>query len=266
MTPDSARFPGIGCEAPVDVALPTFLGIGTFKGATTTLFELLSTHPDIWLDPDKESDFFSLDDRWGKGRSWYEARFEPAGATTAVGEVSPSYAMYPTYAETAARARSLVPEARLVYLVRDPVERICSMYRHLASRGHEDLPFARAVLTRREYLEISRYGEQVTQWLKHFPRDQLLVVATADLAHDPVAVCAKVFAHLGVDPSFVPPDPHRRVHRTEDSPDLRTRAMPPTTLSPALRRWLQRELAPDQARFRELLGDAAPTWDLSEST
>ena len=242
------------------MVLPTFLGIGAFKSATTTLAELLAAHPDVFVDPAKESDFFSLDERWERGVGWYEARFAEASDARVVGEISPSYAVHPTYPDVVARAASVVPDARLVYLVRDPIERIRSMYRHLASRGMEDLPFTRAVLTRLEYLEVSRYGAQVARWMTRYPRSALLVVATEDLALDPAGVCARIFAHIGVDPSFVPPEVDRRVHQTAESPDLAGRSVPDTAVPPALRRWFERQLARDQARFRDLVGDGAPMW------
>src|SRR5437016_1007207 len=108
--------------------MPSFIVIGAQKAGTTSLDSYLRTHPQVAMSSVKETNFFVEERAWGKGRRWYEGLFDAAGTATAVGEASPTYSMFPLFAGVPERMARLLPEARLIYLVRDPIERIRSAY------------------------------------------------------------------------------------------------------------------------------------------
>jgi Sulfotransferase family len=230
------------------VALPDFLVIGAPKAGTTALHGALATHPELHLSPVKEPKFFLCDGgppaaqagpgdahsarEWVWDRARYEALFAAAPPGTLRGESTPFY-LYDRAAQE--RMHRLVPEARLVALLRDPVDRAHSNWMHLWSDGLEpidDLVAACAAEDERvragyapiwHYRRLGRYGEQLAHLLTLFDRRQVHVLRYRDLVDEPVAALAGVLAFLGVDPGgaalpapenvrpFVPPGRRARV-------------------------------------------------------
>src|SRR4051794_28578727 len=113
----------------MNMRLPDFIVIGTTKGGTTSLWRYLSDHPDIFMPTRKELRFFSNNERWRQGVEWYARQFEGAGEHQLVGEASPQYTSWPRYPHVPERMASVVPNAKLIYLVRDPVARTASLWR-----------------------------------------------------------------------------------------------------------------------------------------
>jgi hypothetical protein len=109
---------------------PDFLVLGTQKGGTTTLHHLLRQHPDVFLPSVKEVHFFSL--HYGKGAAWYGEHFRGAQPQQRCGEITPYYLFHP---EAPGRIHQLLPKARLIILLRDPVERLLSQYFHSRRLG-----------------------------------------------------------------------------------------------------------------------------------
>src|SRR5579862_3735318 len=103
--------------------LPNFLVIGSMKSGTSSLYEYLRLHPQVFMAEPQELDFFS-DRRWHRGLRWYEKRFAGGAGAVALGENSPDYTLYPRHSEAPRRAHEAVPDARLVYLIRHPVRRM----------------------------------------------------------------------------------------------------------------------------------------------
>ena len=195
--------------------LPNLLVIGAMKGGTTSLWEYLRQHPQVHMSPTKEIHFFDRDDRWERGRAWYEPHFADATpAHTVVGEATPAYTRFPLHRDVPARAASLVPDAKLVYVLREPVARIRSHYLHHRSLGLETLPFAQAVVEHSTYVDTSRYALQIEQWLRSYEREQLLVITSERLRAEHAATMREVYAFLGVDPDFLPTA--EELHRTEE--------------------------------------------------
>ena len=130
--------------------------IGSMKGGTTSLAEYLGAHPDVFMATPKELDFFS--NHWDCGSELYEQFFDHAGdAVRPRRAASPRYSRAPKYPNVPKRIASLNPDLRLIYILRQPVERIRSMYAHWFAEGHEDRPFEVAVRDRPEYVDASRY-------------------------------------------------------------------------------------------------------------
>lgn len=195
--------------------LPNLLVIGAMKGGTTSLWEYLRQHPQIHMSPTKEIHFFDRDERWARGREWYESFFSGATAAhTVVGEATPAYARFPLFQDVPARAASVVPAARLVYVLREPVARVRSHYLHHRSLGLETLPFAQAVVSHSTYVDTSRYSLQIEQWLRRYPREQLLVITSEQLRREHAATMRRVYGFLGVDAAWQ--STPQELHRTEE--------------------------------------------------
>ena len=219
--------------------LPNFLIIGAQKAGTSSLYRYLQGHPQVFVPDLKEPDFFVEERNWSRGIAWYEALFEGAGDAVAIGEASTSYTMYPMYDGVPARIADLIPRARLVYLVRDPVERMRSDYLHYrnlrpgAQRRlrieREMEPLERALISNPHYLHTSRYALQIEQYLAHFPRDRLLVITSEDLRHRRLETLRRVFEFVGVDP-------HRMPSTVDQEFNVTDQARLPTAWSRALRR------------------------------
>ena len=159
---------------------PTFVVIGAMKAGTVSLSHYLDQHPDVFLGRGGrfgEPNFFVAEQNWPLGRGWYESLFEGAGGAAAIGECSPGYSMAPLFCGVPERMALVVPNARLVYLVRDPIARMQSMYLHQVSAGRERRRPETALLDD-HYLGPSRYGFQLAAFLDHFHRGQVLVIAS----------------------------------------------------------------------------------------
>jgi Sulfotransferase domain len=182
--------------------LPNLLVIGAAKCGTTSLHEYLDEHPDISMSAEKELDFFVPEKRRSDSVEWYESQFD-AGAPVR-GESSPSYTAHPFYPGPPARIRELIPDARMVYLVRDPIERTISHWLHRVSTHAEMPPFEEALESKQgEWIVgLSRYWLQLEQYLAHFPAEQILVVDSDDLRGRRDETLERIFRFVGVDPGF----------------------------------------------------------------
>jgi hypothetical protein len=202
------------------VTLPNFVVIGAMKAGTVSLRNYLDEHPDVFIvrgGPFDEPNFFVAEGNWPRGRDWYESLFDGAEGAVAIGECSPSYTWAHVYRDVPERMAHVVPEARLVYVVRDPIARMRSMYMHQISAGRERRRAEVALLDDR-YLAPSLYGFQLAAFLDHFDRSQLLVIASEVLRDRPREALSAVYDHLGVDPAAVDLDKRQQDHRSIDKP------------------------------------------------
>ena len=196
--------------------LPDFLILGAQKAGTTALYAYLRWHPEITGPSFKEVSFF--DRHYAKGERWYRAHM-PVRRRSLVGEASPSYLFHPLAPE---RVAGMLPGARLIALVRNPVDRAFSHYQHEVALGREPLSFEDAVDREDErmqselermlrdpsyfslawwnytYIARGRYAEQLERWFAAFPRKQLLVLFTEELSADTAATYRRVLDFLGV--------------------------------------------------------------------
>lgn len=189
--------------------LPNFLIIGATKAGTTSLHHYLGQHPDIFVAPAKETNFFAQESALcftGKAISLpeeYAAQF--AGATTqkAIGESSPAYLAVPAAPERIAR---MLPNIKLIAILRNPVDRAYSHYLMRRRQGREDRETFEEVLNEpdrdpvRSYTERGFYGKFLTRYFEHFPKEQIKVFLYEDLVDDPKTVVRDCFEFLGVDP------------------------------------------------------------------
>jgi hypothetical protein len=191
-------------KEPNEPRLPNFLLIGAPKSGTTSLHLYLAAHPQIFMSETKELNFFIAALNWSMGREWYMQQFAHAGAATAVGEASPRYTQHPDYRGVAERAAALLPQARLVYVVRNPIDQMLSHYRDRVRWKAERAPAERALQENPIYLETARYAFQLEQFLAHFPREQILVVISEHLRArlTRTETLTRIFTFLGVDETW----------------------------------------------------------------
>jgi hypothetical protein len=209
---------------------PTFVVIGAMRAGTSALHAWLGDHPDVCMSPREDLDFFLEAGNWDRGVGWYGLRFGACLWDQARGETSPNYASTHIDPGVPKRMHSVIPDARLIYLVREPIERMRSMYRHRASDGTENRSFEEAVAEDLDYTEASRCINHIGAYLAEYPKKQLLVITTEQLAADPGSTMATVHDHIGVDPAPLSADAARRDvtddRRLESDLSLRLKANP----------------------------------------
>lgn len=198
--------------------LPTFLILGAPKSGTSSLARYLSDHPQAWVAPEKELRFF--DYTYDQGLEWYRDRLAAGSGHRAVGEATPTYLFHP---QARRRIAKDVPDARLVVLMRDPVDRAYSHYWHWFERMGEKRTFEQCVEDelagkadggdgkwlpdepeRFPYLAYGDYLPQLQDLCARVPREQVLVLLFEDLRDRPVETFAEVCRHLGIDDTTVP--------------------------------------------------------------
>lgn len=184
---------------------PTFFIIGAAKAGTTALHHILDGHPEISMCPYKEPHFFSTDVIHRRGLRWYEGLF--AGCEGRVcGESSTSYTFGPAAAAAPRRIHAYAPDAKLVYLVREPVSRALSEVMQGLKYSQyvlgDELPRSteEVLAAHPSIVHAGEYMEQIERYLGHFEREQLLVVLQEDLRREPRRTISRVLSFLEVDP------------------------------------------------------------------
>lgn len=236
-------------------ALPSFIIVGTHKGGTTALYDYLAAHPQVVPSLEKEVHYFDRD--YDGDPDTYRIQFpvqarmdrisQRIGKPTITGEASPYYLAYP---HTPPRVRAMLPDVKLIALLRDPVTRVVSAFHHnrkrtpyeplttvaeavereltlfpdeietvRANEMYEDFNYARYC-----YLRRSVYVDHLENWHRHFPREQMLVVQSERLSAEPEAVFAEVVEFLELDAWQPPAFPRSNTNSYPDiDPDLRAR-------------------------------------------
>ena len=260
---------------------PDFLIIGTKRGGTTSLFRYLAQHPGVLplfpsarLLPMREDmkGVHYFDTGYRHGRAWYRSHFPSvlarrraegrAGGPVVAGESSPYYLFHP---HAAARAAGTVPGARIIALLRDPVERTYSHYSEQRRNGVETLGFEEALAAEphrlageadrmaadpsyrsfahehQSYATQSEYLPGLERWMRAFSAEQVLVLQSEDLYRDPQGTCDRALAHLGLEPL---PLHDARVWNAPPRADMPT----------AARRDLEQRFGPHNERLSAFLG------------
>jgi hypothetical protein len=259
-------------------ALPDFLVIGAMRSGTSSLYKYLSQHPQISASLRKEVEYFTRN--YSEGERWYrqhfplEARKAVAGArgrTLLTFEATPYYLFEP---RCPPRAHQLLPEARIIAVLRDPVDRAYSDFQHMCRHGFEKLGFAEAVqaeprrvgpeierMTREpgyfsrdhhhfSYFERGRYAPQLHRWLSYYRRDQVLLLESEDLYRRPAELLHQVQDFLGVH-RWVPTQFRNYSYVGEPPPRAR--------IDDQLRHELRARYAHDDEELAQLWG-RTPSW------
>ena len=208
------------------MTLPNFLIIGAAKAGTTSLSVYLEQHPQVYMCPGKEPRFFALEgeklDFRGPAQGInhtsvtsleeYCRLFQEVSQESAIGEASTLYLSSPKAPQ---KIKHYLPHAKLIAVLRDPVERAFSSYMHLVRDGYETLSFAEGLEAEEDrikekwqplwyYKQRGFYYEQLKRYFALFEPEQLKIYLYEDLAADSTAVVQDIACFLGVDPSFTP--------------------------------------------------------------
>jgi hypothetical protein len=180
--------------------------VGAEKAGTTTLATMLGEHPDVFMCDPKEPRFFT-DPNWNRGVAWYESLFDGAGGFRAVGEATPAYTTAPESMEPPERIHQTLGDIKYIYMVRHPIERVISHYRHaqIFRWIPEDLPLEQAIERKSIIKDCSRYHYQIEQYLPYTEPEQWHVVVLEELLVDTGAVQREVLRFLEVDESVLAP-------------------------------------------------------------
>jgi sulfotransferase family protein len=186
-------------------ALPNLVVIGGLKCGTTSLHHYLSLHPEIAMSRPKELNFFVAELNHGLGADWYARHFEPAAKVR--GETSPHYTARPRLEGVAGRMRELIPGAKLIYAVRDPIERLLSHYLHNVGGGYESRSLDQVLgEPSSAYVDRSRYAYQLEPYLEAFGPGAIAIVTQDELRLRREETMRELFAFLGVDAEFTSPE------------------------------------------------------------
>ena len=236
------------------MTLPDYLVIGAQKSATSSLCALLGQHPDVFMCEPKEPYYFSHDEIFARGRGWYESLFEAGASAAAVGEGSTTYTQNHLYPEAPARLAAALPDAKLVFMARHPLDRIVSHWMHLRTKGgRETRPLDEAVRERPEYLDHSLYTRQLDLYRAHFSEDRFHLMLFEDFKSDPEGATRGCFAFLGVDPAAWGSEDAARVRHASAGGRADTGLLRPLRRLPGFA--ALRDLAPSGLRegFRSVL-------------
>lgn len=241
----------------------------------------------------KEVDYFVAENNYERGVSWYESQFQ--GEFKKYGEASPNYSKAHYFKGVPHRMHELLPYVKLIYLVRDPIERIISHYTHNYSEGREHRSIKEVLqnLQNNHYLMCSKYYWQLDQYLSCYPADQILVMPSYILKDERRRALERIFGFIGVDKAFYSPSYGEQKHETSqkrrkgrlsrfmlESPVIKTLKQyipdsikdpvkqltrPPVTkptLPAALRNKLAEYLRPDIDQLRTFSGYSFERWDI----
>jgi hypothetical protein len=179
--------------------LPNFLIIGAAKSGTTTLYEYLNRHPQIHLSSIKEPQFFAVDSQYERGIEWYSSLFNGASPNQICGEASTDYTKLPLYPKTAERIAHHLPNVKMIYIMRHPVERVYSHYQHL-QRGHKiELTFKDYIQKNSVCIDTSYYIKQINYYLDIFPKESFLFLLMEDLINHPESTLRNICKFLEID-------------------------------------------------------------------
>lgn len=199
------------------MAKPNLFVIGSMKSGTSYLWRLLDDHPLVFMSEPKEPCYFvhpqDLEhlfplmwrQKYWQSEDKYLRLFDAAETVPVVGEASVFYSYLPLARGVADRIRRFNPDARFLYLMRDPVERAFSHYWHNVRYFGEHRPPDLAIRNDIQYLEVGNYAAQLQEYYRVFDRSQVLVLTYEELTEDPAGTMAAVFDWLGVGGSGAAP-------------------------------------------------------------
>jgi hypothetical protein len=202
-----------------------FIIIGAQKSGTTALFKFLAAHPEVYLPPEKELNYFAINNNYADHMARYFTYFSHAKPNQHLGEASTYYMMYDCVPQ---RIQEIFPHVKIIALLRHPVERAYSHYLMARRRGLEPRPFDEAVRQlikrgrvaddhvdpERDYVQFGEYGRILTEYLYWFPQQQLKIIFHDHLRHDPENVMQNLFRFLGVDAGFCSPVFRQTFHQS----------------------------------------------------
>lgn len=275
----------ISKEAPV---LPDFIIIGAMRAGTTTLYNLLKTHPDISMSREKETDFFIDSKNWKRGLSWYSKQFDSTKQIR--GEVSPNYSKRTVFTGVPERMYKVCPRVKIIYIVREPVARATSHFFHMQVHSPEKISKVGQVDEHhyRILRDTSSYSLQVKPYLSQFPNENILIIDFDQMPSNMQVVMNKICDFIGASRKDFSKDvvsnssstlnkiPRIAINASKIpavkilSPEIRNFmkslllkmnvSKDVTDINPDLLSRLQAELRPDIDEFRVITGQKFMNW------
>lgn len=193
--------------------LVDFMVIGAQKCGTTSLATQLAAHPDICFCQEKEPGYFHRVQDWRSGIAGYHALYDPQPGQLC-GEASTMYTFRPEFEDTHRRLYEYNPDLKLIYIMRDPVERIVSHYSHNLVRNLVQEPPEVAVANDPTYLDRSRYAMQITPYLDLFGPEQVLLLIFEEYVADQTPALQTIARFLGIDENAGAAIEETAVHKT----------------------------------------------------
>lgn len=260
------------------------------KAGTSSLYRYIASHPDIIPSSIKETDFFKSNSDFNKGIKWYETLFQGNGKYAF--EASPNYTKRNQFPHVPARMHSVLPKIKLIYVLRDPIERIKSHYIHNYANGREYQSFSEALERRNfginNYIQTSKYYFQIQAFLEYYSDSQLLILESEQLKKDPVKVLNHTFKFLKISANYDMTLLEKRFHessekkrpsRLEQTLCQRTnnayllasirkmtkplrQSIEQPILSPSDKEMLMNEILPDIEKLRQFTGLTFSDWSL----
>lgn len=176
-----------------------FMIIGAQKCATTTLFDILRSHPDLCPCSNKEPHYFSTSEDWRAGLDDYHALYpEPEGKLCYEGSTTYTFAPH-RKAELWEDLYAYNPDLKFIYMVRNPLQRIVSAYMHAYERGYTKTDLETAIRDEAYFTDVSRYAKQIQPYIDRFGADQVLLIAFDDFNANRAGSLKRVFEFLGID-------------------------------------------------------------------
>jgi len=176
---------------------PDFIIIGAMKSATSTLHVQLDSHPGIYMSDPKEPNFFSDDDQYRRGVSWYLSHFVSARKGDLCGESSTHYAKLPDYPETVQRMKALLQDVKLIYVMRHPIDRLVSHYIHQWTQNVIRCDINDALDRYPELIDYGRYSYQLTPYFQAYGKAAVLPVFFTALREYPQRELERIARFIG---------------------------------------------------------------------
>lgn len=246
---------------------PNFFIIGAAKAATTSLSSLLELHPQAAMVRGKEPHFFSCDQRYQLGWERYLGLYSHCGGQRAIGDASTSYSRIRYHGAVVDRIRRHVPEAKIIYMVRHPLQRMESAYIELlcTAGGQIFSSINDAVRRQPRILDSSRYGEVFDAYRQRFGESRIKIVWFEEYAANTTAVFQDVCRFLEIDDAVVPDLQRERTNGRDSAGERLARlgrgdVAIDTSWDEATRAWVIHQIREDNTRFLAHLGKPQDFW------
>jgi Sulfotransferase domain len=239
----------------------SFFVIGAARSGTTSIFRALTSHPDVFLPEVKEPRFFA--EHWKKGWEWYADIYRNAPKGAVCGDFSPSYTNASDKSRAAERIGRFYPDARILYMVRNPIECAISNWRMKAELSDENLSFRRALENGSwtfPVLHRSMFFKQLNFYRQYFSDEQILVAPLELIRTDPDAWIARIQKHLGLS------DGHTTHFLKANASDRKPNRPTTPDIPFADRKHFLSMVAPDARALLDHLGHPQSLWNLSPSS
>ena len=279
------------------MTLPNFLILGTQKAGTRWMRTLLVQHPDVYM-PEEEVHYFDNRENYARGRSWYEGHFAEARGQKAIGEKTPNYFITDKDdpLDLPRRIHELLPDARLIAILRNPVERAISAINHHMRVGYVsadvdlDTEVRKFVAEDRPFIRYGYYEQHLTAYQKFYdPAQMLVLIYEDDVVAQPLATLRRVCRFLGIDPTFaftgierrynegrlsdlgiklarrLPFKNHVSVRLVSAAERLLGRRAPKKRPSSPVLDYLYQVYAPENEKLFRMIGRTVPSWSADKA-